>query len=53
MVTTILLVALVGLAILAQAYRIQRDVFAAEVLKQYEWIDEIIEDLKEINESEA
>lgn len=47
MTDVILLVALVSLAILAQAYKIQRDRFAEEVLKQYQWIDEIIEALEE------
>lgn len=47
MTDVILLVALVGLAVLAQAYRIQRDYFADEVLKQYAWIDEIIKALEE------
>lgn len=42
----LLLCAVVALAVTAQVYRIQRDYFAAEVLSQYRWIDEIIEELE-------
>lgn len=41
-----LLAAVAVLGVLATAYRIQRDYFATEVLAQYAWIDEIIEELE-------
>ena len=40
------------LATLAQVYRVQRDLFASELLKAHEWVDEIIEAL-EAEESDA
>lgn len=46
----ILFAGILLVAITAQAYRIQRDWFAQEVLKQYEWIDEIIEALEDESE---
>ncbi len=46
MIYFVLATGLVAMAVLAQAYRIQRDYFAKEVLKQYEWIDEIIVELE-------
>ena len=42
----ILFAGILLVAITAQAYRVQRDWFAQEVLKQYQWIDEIIEALE-------
>lgn len=41
-----LTIGLILLAMLAQKYRVERDWFAEEVLKQYQWIDEIIEALE-------
>jgi len=50
--TIVLAVAVVALAITAQVYRIQRNYFADEVVKQYAWIDEIIDELEEKAEDE-
>jgi hypothetical protein len=46
MTIIVLMIGVVGLAIVAQAFRIQRDYFAEEVKTQYRWIDEIITELK-------
>lgn len=46
MVEVWLTIGLILLAMLAQKYRVERDWFAQEVLKQYEWIDEIVEALE-------
>ena len=46
MTVIVLLIGIVGLGIVAQAFRVQRDYFAEEVKNQYRWIDEIITELK-------
>ena len=50
MISWILGGGLLVMAALAQMYRVQRDYFADEVLKQYAWIDEIIDELEEKSE---